>query len=446
MAKKLFGTDGVRGVANVYPLTADFALNLAKACADLLCQKHKKVAIAKDTRVSGDMLEAALTAGFTAQGIDVVKLGVLPTPAVTMVVSELQADMAVMITASHNPYQDNGIKLINAAGDKFSDEVTSRLEELVAEGVFAEGKSVGRVYEAKDGKDKYLALIGKVLSGTQPLKGLKVVLDCANGCFSDIMPEVYRHLGAEVTAIADHPDGYNINRDCGSQHVEALCEAVKARQADIGIAADGDGDRIIVVNEKGEKVNAEQVIAYLAKYLQEKGRLNGRPVVSTVLSNTALETYIRSLGVAYYSTKVGERHVISKMQEVGGSVGGEESGHMVVADYSKTGDALVVSLMICKGLSESGKKMSELFPLFDFDPFVFVNPRFASHEQIKRAMEDPKVIRLIEESKKAIEGQGRVVVRVSGTEPLIRIWVGGKDADLVQRLSRQLVAEISKFQ
>lgn len=392
MTKKLFGTDGVRGVANVYPMTAEFAVKLGMACGQEICRNKRRAAIGRDTRISGEMLEAGLTAGLTAAGIDVVKLGVLPTPAVTSVTPELDVDMSFMITASHNPYQDNGIKLITAEGDKFSDEVTSRLEELIAADRFElDGGRPGTVSENREAVVLYLEKAKSFIESDRPLKGLRVVLDCANGVFADIMPQVFKDLGAGVIALGNRPDGCNINKDCGSQHPEKMFETVRDAHAHLGIAVDGDGDRIIVCNEKGEKVASEQLIAFLAETLKEEGKYNGNAVVSTVLSNTALERYIRSLGMEYYSTKVGERAVIAKMREVGCSVGGEESGHVVLADYGKTGDGMVAGLLLSLGLLKSGRKMSEIFPRFAFDPFVFVNPRVASREVVRQAVADERV-------------------------------------------------------
>ena len=412
MTKKLFGTDGVRGVANVYPMTAEFAVKLGMACGQEICRNKRRAAIGRDTRISGEMLEAGLTAGLTAAGIDVVKLGVLPTPAVTSVTPELGVDMSFMITASHNPYQDNGIKLITAEGDKFSDEVTSRLEELIAADSFElEGCRLGTVSENKEAVVLYLEKAKSFIESDRPLKGLRVVLDCANGVFADIMPQVFKDLGAGVITLGNRPDGYNINKDCGSQHPEKMFETVRDAHAHLGIAVDGDGDRIIVCNEKGEKVASEQLIAFLAETLKEEGKYNGNAVVSTVLSNTALERYIRSLGMEYYSTKVGERAVIAKMQEVGCSIGGEESGHVVVADYGKTGDGMVAGLLLSLGLLKSGRKMSEIFPRFAFDPFVFVNPRVASREVVRQAVGDERVKAAVKAAEEKIAGRGRVCIR-----------------------------------
>lgn len=446
MANKLFGTDGVRGVANVYPMTADFAMKLAMAAGELVCKGKKKAAIGRDTRVSGEMLEAALAAGFTAAGVDVVRLGVLPTPAVTTLTPGLGVDMAVMITASHNPYYDNGIKLVAADGNKFSDEMTAALEEKISRGDFAlSPEKIGRISEDVSAVEKYIEVAKSTAPSGQPLSGLKVVLDCANGVFSAIMPEVYRELGAEVISMSCEPDGTNINKDCGSMHPQKMMAKVVESGADLGIAVDGDGDRIIVCDEKGQKVNSEQVIGFLAEYLEQKGELKGRAVVSTVLSNTALERFVRSKGLPYYSTPVGERHVVAKMKEVNGAVGGEESGHVVAMDYCKSGDALVVSLILSQGVLQSGRKMSEIFPLFAFDPFEFVNPRFESREQVKELVKNEAFVQLVEECKKEIGDEGRVVIHPSGTEPLIRVWVSGKDAALVKKLSAKLVAKLEEL-
>lgn len=446
MANKFFGTDGVRGVANVYPMTIDFATKLGMACADLICTKKCRVAIGRDTRISGDMLACALEAGFTSQGVEVVRLGVLPTPAVTTITPFLDVDMSVMITASHNPYKDNGIKLIAADGDKFSDEMTTQIEEKIINGNFEYNPDkIGRIVENFEAVNRYIEIVKSTSKENNPLKGLKVVLDCANGVFSKIMPDIFREFGADVVAMACEPNGLNINFECGSVHPQKMMELVKDIKADLGIAVDGDGDRIIVCNEKGEKINSEQIIGFLAQYLDSIGKLNGRAVVSTVLSNTALERFIKAKGLPYYSTPVGERHVVAKMKEVGGAVGGEESGHIVVMDYCKSGDALVVATILSEGLLKSGKKMSELFPVFPFDPFEFVNPRFESREKVKELVKNEEIIKLVEEAKKRIGENGRVVIHPSGTEALVRIWVSGKDAALVKELNDNLVAAFERL-
>lgn len=448
MAKKLFGTDGVRGVANQYPMTAEFALKLAMACGQKICRNQHRVAIGRDTRISGPMLENALAAGFMAAGVDVMRLGVVPTPAITSIVGDLPVDMAVMITASHNPYHDNGIKLIAANGDKFADDVTAELEAMIVEDKFVtDADSIGTVKDNAEAVVMYLQKAKGFITEPQPLKGLRVVLDCANGVFAEIMPQVFKDLGAGVIAIGNAPDGLNINRDCGSQHPQKMFETVRESHAMLGIAVDGDGDRIIVCNEKGEKVASEQLIAFLAKFLRSSGKYNGNAVVSTVLSNTALERYVREeLQMDYYSTKVGERPVVAKMKEVGCSVGGEESGHVVVSNYGKSGDGLIVALLLSIGLLQSGRKMSEIFPLFATDPFVFESLRVADREVVKSAVADEKLLAVVEKGRQKMGSEGRVVLHPSGTEPLIRVWVGGKNADLVAEVSAEIINEVKRFQ
>ncbi len=279
MGNKLFGTDGVRGVANVYPMTAEFALKLGMAAGQLVCRNKRKAAIARDTRVSGEMLEAALTAGFNAAGVDVLKLGVIPTPAATMLTPTLDVDMTVMITASHNPYQDNGLKLINAEGDKFSDEATAQIEEAIAAGKFdLNPEEIGTSEVVPDAVAGYVDCVLKAAEGTAPLSGLRVVLDCANGVFSKILPEVFKSLGAGIIVIGNEPNGKNINLDCGSQHTAKMIETVKNAHAQLGIAVDGDGDRIIVCDELGNRLDGDQIIAFMGKCLKEQGRLKGMPL------------------------------------------------------------------------------------------------------------------------------------------------------------------------
>ena len=448
MGNKLFGTDGVRGVANVYPMTADFAMKLALACAETVCTNKKRVAIGKDTRISGDMLEAALSAGFTAKGVDVIRLGVLPTPAVTTVTPKLDVDMSVMITASHNPYKDNGIKLIASDGEKFADTVTAELEaKIEADNFSYDEDSLGRIHDEHKAIDEYVKIAKSVMKNGTNLKGLKIVLDCANGVFSNIMPEVYTELGAEVVTLSCSPNGLNINKDCGSMYPQNMMAKVKEVHADFGIAADGDGDRIIVANDKGEKVPSEQIIAFLAQNMQAEGTLGGRAVVSTVLSNTGLERFVKeSLKLPYYSTPVGERHVVAKMKEINGAVGGEESGHVVAYDYCKSGDALIVSLLLSQYLLKAGKKMSEIFPLFAMDPFEFVSLRFNSREQVKEVVKLPEILSLVETQKNILGNEGRVVIHPSGTEPLVRVWVSGKNAEKVKNIHATLVDAFTKLQ
>ena len=447
MGNKLFGTDGVRGIANEFPMTAEFAFRLAQTLSQLICVKTKRVALAKDTRLSGDMLEAAMAAGFTSMGVDVIKLGVVPTPLLTAQTENLNVDMAVMITASHNPYQDNGIKLINARGDKFSDDETAKIEELLtSEKVFEHNKDdIGRIFEDDKCIAAYMENARKVAPNYNALKGLRAVLDCANGAFSKILPQIFKDLGAGIITLSASPDGRNINKDCGSQHTENMQKVVRESHAHIGIAVDGDGDRIIICDEQGKRIDGDQIIAYLATYFKEEGLLKGNAVVATVWSNLGLEKYLHSLGINYFRSAVGERYVIEKMRETGANVGGEESGHMVLSDYAKTGDALLTAIVISCGLVKSGKKLSEIFPLFENCPCEITNIRFKSAEEVSIAMDSSIVQNTISDVKKKIEGQGSVIVRKSGTEPVIKVRVEGEDAALVKSLSNIIVTEIEKY-
>lgn len=447
MANKLFGTDGVRGVANEFPMTAEFAFRLAQTLSHLICTQKKRVAIGKDTRVSADMLESALIAGFTSMGVNVIKMGVVPTPLLTAEVGSLNADMAVMITASHNPYHDNGIKLVNNSGDKFSDEKTAELEKLLtSDMVFTQNKeNIGRVFEDEKSIPAYMANARSIAPNTNALKGLRVVLDCANGAFSKIMPQIFKDLGAGVITLADTPDGYNINKDCGSQHTEKMQQVVTDSHAHLGIAVDGDGDRIIICDENGTRIEGDQIIAFLATYFKHENMLKGNAVVATVWSNLGLEKYLHTLGIDYYRSAVGERYVIEKMRQTGANVGGEESGHMVLSDYAKTGDALLTGLIISLGLLKSGKKMSEIFPLFAKCPCQISNLRFKSPEDVNTAFASSIVQQVIADSEQKIKGSGSIIVRKSGTEPMIKVRVEAEDNKLVDEISNAIVTEIEKY-
>lgn len=445
MAKnKWFGTDGVRGVANVFPITADFAQRLGQAAGQAVCYKQRRVAIAKDTRVSSDMLEAALASGFMAQGVDVVLLGVLPTPALTTLTPSLGVDMAVMITASHNPYQDNGIKLIAADGSKFSDDVTAELEALVEKNDFAADCSkIGRCYEDKTLIEAYEKI---ALSAAEPqaLDGMKIVLDCANGCFSEILPAVFAKLGANIIVLSNTPDGFNINRDCGSQHTEAMCAKVVETGARLGVAVDGDGDRIIICDEQGKRLDGDQIIAYLGQYFHAKGRLKNNTVVATIVSNPALDRFLSELGVRCARSAVGERYVIEEMTKAGSNIGGEESGHMVVADYSKTGDAMMAALVVAMGVKESGRKVSEIFPLYTPMPRCRTDAKFATKEQMLTAFESEAFQAAIRAGEQKMSGRGRVLIRKSGTEPKIQVWVWSDDAVRAEEMSREIASGLAQ--
>lgn len=447
MAGKLFGTDGIRGVANVYPMTAECAFRLAQVLSFLFCKENKRAAVAKDTRISGDMLESAMCAGFTSMGVDVVRLGIVPTPLLTACTEGLNVDTAVMITASHNPYHDNGIKVINRYGDKFNDEQTAEIERLLlSDVVFETSKdALGRIIDDHSCVGKYEENALKIAPSDDALSGLRVVLDCANGVFSEIMPRIFKKLGAGVITLSNQPDGYNINHECGSQHTENMQKVVVDSHAHLGIAVDGDGDRIIVCDEQGKRIDGDQIIAFLATYFKKNGLLKGNAAVATIWSNLGLEKYLNGQGIAFYRTPVGERYVIEKMRETGANVGGEESGHMVLSDYARTGDALLTALVVSLGLVASGCKMSEIFPMFEKCPCLITNVRFSAPEKAAEALKQERVRFAVDAAKKQIEGSGSVIVRKSGTEPVIKIRVEGEDEELVGQVSAKLVAEVEKY-
>ena len=446
MSDKLFGTDGIRGVANVYPLTIDFCSRLAVALSQTICNKQNRVAIARDTRISGNMLFNALSAGFTSQGVDVIDLGVIPTPLCTTATPALEVDMSIMITASHNPYRDNGLKLITAKGDKFSDEQSRLVEELLAKdiGPTYNPDKIGKIIKDESVIEKYLQTVAK-LAPANALAGMKIVTDSANGAFSGIMPRVYRELGAEVISLADQPNGTNINQDCGSQHTENLCKTVVESHSRLGVAVDGDGDRIIVCDEKGNRLNGDQIIAYLTTYFKRHNMLKNNSSVATMYSNLGLGAYLQSIGVSYHTSAVGERYVIEKMREFGANVGGEESGHIVLSDYTLTGDALLASIVICLGVKESGKKMSEIFPVFEPYPTAAHNLRFASKDEVSELMTKDEFKACLSEAEKALAGHGSVIVRKSGTEPVMRLKIEDKNKELVNEISEKIVACIKKL-
>ena len=445
MAEKLFGTDGMRGVANVYPLTVDFCLKLGNVLGQHFCTDKKRIAIARDTRISGTMLFNALAAGLTSQGVDVLDLGVIPTPLCTTLTSDLDVDMSIMITASHNPYQDNGLKLINKDGDKFTDSDTKKVEELMQTPYNPQydSQKIGQVVAADCGLDDYFEAVN-TLADAGALSGMKIALDSANGAFFDILPYVFKYLGADIISLSDSPDGYNINRDCGSQHTENLSETVVENGCRIGIAVDGDGDRIIICDETGKRLNGDQIIAYLAKYFKDHNLLKGNAVVSTLYSNMGLGKYIRSLGLEHYASAVGERYVIEKMREAGSNLGGEESGHMVLSDYSRTGDAMIAAIVVCLGIKESGKKVSEIFPVFQPFPTEAHNLRFENKEIIGRILENPQVKECVEDITTRLNGHGSLIIRKSGTEPVIRLKIEDEDAAVAAKEAQTLLDCINK--
>jgi phosphoglucosamine mutase len=441
MTRKLFGTDGIRGRANQEPMTAETALRVAMAAAGLFRRgdyRHR-VVIGKDTRLSGYLLEPALTAGFIAKGMDVILLGPLPTPAVSMLTKSLRADMGVMISASHNPYQDNGIKLFGPDGGKLSDELETQIEKRMEENAnsdHAPPEGLGRASRLDDAIGRYVEYVkGTFTGGT--LAGLKIVVDCANGAAYKVAPTVLWELGAEVIPLAVQPDGRNINDRCGATHPQLMQEAVLMHQADVGIALDGDADRLIMADEKGRKIDGDQLMALIAQNRMQTGRLKGNALVATVMSNLGLERFLTTQGIALHRTPVGDRYVVEAMREKGCNVGGEQSGHIVLSDYSTTGDGLIAALQILAVIREQGRKVSETCNLFTPLPQVLKNVQASGD-----ILDKPSIKAMIDKAQRSLNGNGRLVIRKSGTEPLIRVMAEGDDEKLVLQLVNEIIGAI----
>jgi phosphoglucosamine mutase len=432
MARKYFGTDGIRGRANG-AITAELALKVGMA-AGLVFQRgdyRHRVIIGKDTRLSGYMIENALVAGFTAVGMDVLQTGPLPTPAVAMLTRSMRCDLGVMISASHNPFDDNGIKFFGPDGFKLSDEIENEIEKLVDADLakrFAKSEALGRAKRIDGAHDRYVEFAKRTLPRNLSFEGLRVVLDCANGAAYRVAPEALWELGAEVFPIGVDPDGFNINRDCGSTAPEALLAKVREMRADIGIALDGDADRVAIADEKGHIVDGDQIMALIADSFKEDGKLAKPAIVGTVMSNLGLERHLVSNGLELIRTRVGDRYVLEAMRDDGYNVGGEQSGHIILSDYTTTGDGFVAALQVLAVVKKSGKPVSEACHRFEPLPQVLKNVRYKSG----KPLEDAKVKTAIASAEKKLDGQGRLVIRPSGTEPVIRVMGEGDDRELVE--------------
>ncbi|WP_421852256.1 phosphoglucosamine mutase [Novosphingobium sp.] len=427
MARKFFGTDGIRGRTNAGVMTAATAMKVGQAAGTYFLRgDHRhRVVIGKDTRLSGYMLENAMTAGFTSVGMDVVLLGPMPTPAVALLTREMRADVGVMISASHNPFEDNGIKLFGPDGFKLSDEDELAIEAMLEQDLpLADANDVGRARRIEDARGRYIHAVKGSLPHNVRLDGLRIVVDCANGAAYHVAPSALWELGAEVIAIGVEPNGKNINAGVGSTHLDALKARVREVRADIGIALDGDADRLIVVDEKGQTVDGDQIMALIGGRLHEAGALRGGGVVATVMSNLGLERYLNSLGLDLVRASVGDRYVLEKMREGGYNVGGEQSGHMILTDHGTTGDGTVAALQVLAALVASGKPASETLHLFDPVPQLLKNVRFAGG----KPLEAESVKAAIAAAEAQLAGRGRLVIRPSGTEPVIRVMAEGDDA------------------
>ncbi|MGB0086608.1 MAG: phosphoglucosamine mutase [Rhodomicrobiaceae bacterium] len=432
MSSRLFGTDGIRGQANSHPMTAELAMKVGMAAGHLFTKgDHRhRVVIGKDTRLSGYVIESALVSGFTSVGMDVFQLGPMPTPAVAMLTRSLRADLGVMISASHNPYQDNGIKIFVPEGFKLSDEIEARIEDMIAGGVsslLAAPDKMGRAKRIDGVFDRYIEYAKRTLDRSIRLDGLKVVIDCAHGAAYRVAPQSLWELGADVVALGVTPDGFNINRDCGSMSPDALCRKVRQVGANIGIALDGDADRVIIADENGAIIDGDQLLAVIAATWAAEKRLVGGGVVATVMSNLGLERYLAGLKLQLLRAPIGDRYVVERMRAEGYNLGGEQSGHIVMTDYTTTGDGLVTALQILSVVITSGKPVSEVCKRFD--PVPQVTKSVATNGA--KPLENQSVISIIEQNRQRLGNQGRLLIRPSGTEPVIRVMAEGDDETLV---------------
>lgn len=442
---RLFGTDGIRGTANVEPMTSEIAVRLGRAIAHVVKRspRRHKIIIGKDTRLSGYMLESALTSGICSMGVDVLVCGPIPTPGIAFLTRSMRADAGVMISASHNPFQDNGIKFFASNGFKLADEVEREIEDLVlgngTHGPRPTAQEIGKAFHIDDALGRYNVFLKNTFPKQCTLDGLSVVIDCANGAAYRVGPEVFAELGATVVALADEPDGTNINRDCGALHPQALAARVREVGAHIGVALDGDADRVIVVDERGVVMDGDEVLAILAIELQRQGRLPTAGVVATVMSNLGLDLALRAHGIGLTRVQVGDRFVVEEMVRAGHQLGGEQSGHIVFLEHGTTGDGLVTALGVLAVMVETGRPLSELRQVMQRLPQRLVNVRVRERRELAAL---PGVQRVIDRVADDLGTRGRVLVRYSGTEPLVRIMVEGEQVTQVERYCEEIAAAL----
>tara|TARA_Y100000590_G_C15647256_1_gene987337 strand:+ start:220 stop:1575 length:1356 start_codon:yes stop_codon:yes gene_type:complete len=440
--KNFFGTDGIRGKANSYPMTADIAMKLGMSAGKLFFRQslhRNRVLIGKDTRLSGYMLEPALTSGFISVGMDVILVGPMPTPAVAMLTKSLRADIGLMLSASHNSYQDNGIKLFGPDGYKISDQSEKAIEAGIVNGVeLVSPSNLGRARRLEDENGRYVEHLKATYSNQKTLEGLKIVIDCANGAAYRAAPSLFMELGAEVVPINILPDGFNINENCGSTSPEAMCSAVKENNADIGIALDGDADRLVIADERGDLIHGDQLIAMLAHRWRDLDKLSGKGIVTTIMSNYGLEQYLSSIGLDLHRVKVGDRHVLEYMRRNGFNFGGEQSGHIIFSDFSTTGDGLLAALQIMEIIIDKEKPLSSICKNFVPLPQILKNVEIG--ERFK--LDDPIVKKSIKDAEMKIGQKGRLVVRLSGTEPLLRIMAESENLDLIKDVVEEVISVI----
>jgi phosphoglucosamine mutase len=445
--KKLFGTDGVRGVANVYPMTTEMAMQIGRAAAYIFKdgQKRHRIVIGKDTRLSGYMIENALSAGINSMGVDVLLVGPLPTPGIANITSSMRADAGVVISASHNPFQDNGIKFFSSDGFKLPDAMELRIEELIfskkIDSLRPTATEVGKAYRIDDAIGRYVVFLKSTFPKELDLTGLKIVLDCANGAAYKVAPAVFQELGAEVIALGVNPNGTNINAGCGSLHPEIISKAVREHRADLGIALDGDADRVIFVDQHGNEVDGDRIMAICAIDLLKQKKLRKNTVVATVMSNMGLDIAIKSAGGKVIKTAVGDRYVVEEMRRSGYNLGGEQSGHMIFLDHNTTGDGTLTALQVLAVMRRQDKSLSELARVMTPLPQVLVNVKVAEKRDI---MTIPEIAGLVRDIEEKVRDEGRILIRYSGTEPLLRIMIEGRDNCQITEWAGEIADRVEK--
>ncbi len=445
--RKLFGTDGIRGVANVYPMTVEVALQLGKGCAYIFKDKNRrhKIVVGKDTRLSGYMIETAITAGICSMGGDVILVGPLPTPGIAFITTSMRADAGIVISASHNAYQDNGIKIFSSNGFKLPDQMEERIEALM----FSEELSsstvtankVGKAFRIEDAIGRYIVFLKNTFPQELTLDGMRIVLDCANGATYKVAPTVFEELGAEVTLLGAKPNGENINKNCGALYPGLISAMVRKKKADLGISFDGDGDRVVFVDENGEIVNGDQIMAICASRMFKERRLKKSTLVTTVMSNMGLEVSMREKGIRLIRTQVGDRYVVEEMVKRGCNFGGEQSGHLIFLDHNPTGDGILSALQLLAIMQKEEKSLSDLSDIMDHYPQKLVNVRI---KERRRLEEFPAVIQQIRKVERKLGEKGRLLVRFSGTEPLVRVMVEGEDEKEIQALAAETARVIER--
>ncbi|MEE9435065.1 MAG: phosphoglucosamine mutase [Candidatus Adiutricales bacterium] len=446
--RKLFGTDGVRGVANIHPMTAELAMQIGRGTAYIMKKNNKKrhkIVIGKDTRLSGYMLENAITSGICSMGVDVLLVGPLPTPGIAFLTPNMRADAGIIISASHNPFQDNGIKIFSHDGFKLPDEVEAQIEKLISsnkmDSMRPTATEIGRVTRIDDVTGRYIVFLKDTFPKEMRLDGLRLVIDCANGAAYKCAPAVFEELGAKILLIGAEPNGENINRNCGALHPELVREKVLEEGADMGLALDGDADRAVFIDNKGRVLNGDHIMAICARDLKDRNELAENTVVATVMSNLGLETALKELGLNLVRTDVGDRYVLERMRRDGYNFGGEQSGHLIFLDHNTTGDGILSALQVLAVMIREGKSLSELTSIMEDRPQVLVNVEVSQRVELN---EVPILKRQFDQVRKALGEEGRLLVRYSGTEPKVRVMVEGLDSNLIETLAQETSALIEK--